>query len=77
MKKIKYREGQEASENFERLAMAVFRAPRVVNPKKQPKQKAAKRRTTSGGNAARTAPSCPVPAAEWWSESASLPVSWA
>lgn len=45
--KAEYKEGKEASENFERLAKAVFRAPK--GPKKQPK-KAAKRRKTHGKN---------------------------
>jgi len=42
--KAEYKEGQEASENFEKLARAVFQAPKT-EPKKQPK-KAAKRRKT-------------------------------
>jgi len=46
--KAEYKEGPEASENFEKLAKAVLRAG---NPKKQPKKKAAKRRKTSGKNA--------------------------
>lgn len=44
--KAEYKEGTEASENFEKLAKAVFQAPNK-KPKKQPK-KAAKRRKTSG-----------------------------
>jgi hypothetical protein len=43
-RKAEYKEGPEASENFERLAKAVLRAG---NPKKQPK-KAAKRRKAGG-----------------------------
>ncbi len=34
----KYHEGPKAGENFERLARAVLQAPRVANPKKQPKK---------------------------------------
>jgi len=47
MKKHEYHEGQQAGENFERLARAVFQAPKAVTPKKQPK-KAAKCRKSSG-----------------------------
>jgi hypothetical protein len=47
--KAEYKEGQEASENFERLARAVFQAPKK-EPKKQPKKKAAKRRKPSGSD---------------------------
>jgi hypothetical protein len=36
--KHEYHEGPKAGENFERLARAVFQAPKVVNPKKQPKK---------------------------------------
>jgi hypothetical protein len=45
--KAEYKEGAEASENFEKLARAVFQAPKIERPKKQPK-KSAKRRKTSG-----------------------------
>ena len=48
--KAEYKEGQEASENFEKLARAVFRAPSTKAPKKQPKKKAAKRRKPSGSD---------------------------
>jgi hypothetical protein len=47
--KAEYKEGQEASENFERLAKAVFQAPKT-EPKKQPKKKATSRRKTSGSD---------------------------
>jgi hypothetical protein len=47
-RKAEFIEGEKASENFERLARAVFQAPRVANPKKQPNKKAAKRHITSG-----------------------------
>jgi hypothetical protein len=33
--KHEYHEGPKAGENFERLARAVFQAPKVANPKKQ------------------------------------------
>ena len=48
--KAEYKEGPEASENFEKLAKAVFRVPKTVNPKKQPKKKTASRRKTSGSD---------------------------
>ena len=48
-KPAEYKEGPEARENFERLARAVFKAPKKVL-KKQPKK--AKRRKTSGKNEA-------------------------
>jgi hypothetical protein len=41
-----YTEGHEAHENFKQLARAVFQAPRVENPKKQPKKTT--RRKASG-----------------------------
>jgi hypothetical protein len=47
--KAEYKEGQEASENFEKLARAVFQAPSTKAPKKQPK-KAVKRRKSSGSD---------------------------
>ncbi len=47
-KQYEYKEGPEASKNFEKLAKAVFRAPNK-KPKKQPK-KAVKRRKPSGKN---------------------------
>lgn len=36
--KHEYHEGKQAGENFEKLARAVFQAPRVANPKRQPKK---------------------------------------
>lgn len=35
--KHEYHEGVKAGENFQKLAQAVFRAPKVANPKRQPK----------------------------------------
>jgi hypothetical protein len=52
--KAEYKEGPEASENFERLATAVFQAPKK-EPKKQPK-KAAKRPSHPAVTRARTFP---------------------
>ena len=49
--KAEYKEGPEASENFERLAKAVFQAPRAdrnAQKKRQPKKATA--RKTSGKN---------------------------
>jgi len=37
--KHEYHEGPKAGENFEQLVKAVFRAPKVEAPKKQPKTK--------------------------------------
>jgi hypothetical protein len=37
--KHEYHEGPKAGENFEQLARAVFRAPKVAVAKKQPKAK--------------------------------------
>jgi len=37
--KHEYHEGPKAGENFQKLAKAVFQAPKVANPKKQPKAK--------------------------------------
>jgi hypothetical protein len=34
--KHEYHEGPKAGENFEKLARAVFQAPKVVVPRKQP-----------------------------------------
>jgi hypothetical protein len=48
--KAEYKEGREASENFERLARAVFQAPNTKELKKQPKKKAVKRRKPSGSD---------------------------
>jgi hypothetical protein len=36
-----YHEGMTAGENFKKLATAVFKAPKVANPKRQPKAKPA------------------------------------
>jgi len=47
--KAEYKEGPKASENFEKLARAVFQAPKT-EPKKQPKKKAASRRKMSGSD---------------------------
>jgi hypothetical protein len=43
-----YTEGHKAGENFEQLARAVFQAPKVENPKKQPK-KATHRKPSGSG----------------------------
>jgi hypothetical protein len=48
--KAEYKEGAEASENFEKLARAVFQTPNKKSSKKQPKKKAAKRRKSSGSD---------------------------
>ena len=47
--KPEYHEGSKAGENFEELARAVFKAPKIVAAKKQPKAKP-KRRKTSGSD---------------------------
>lgn len=39
--KHEYHEGPKAGENFKKLATAVFKAPKVANPKRQPKAKPA------------------------------------
>jgi hypothetical protein len=44
--KHEYHEGPKAGENFEQLARAVFQAPKVAVPKKQPKVKPKRRKTT-------------------------------
>jgi hypothetical protein len=44
--KHEYHEGVKAGENFEQLARAVFQAPKVAVPKKQPKVKPKRRKTT-------------------------------
>jgi len=44
--KPEYHEGPKAGEKFEQLARAVFKAPKVVVAKKQPKKKATRRKTT-------------------------------
>jgi len=46
LKPREYQEGPKAGENFERLARAVFQAPKVAVPKKQPKAKPKHRKTT-------------------------------
>jgi len=43
--KHEYHEGPKAGENFEKLARAVFQAPKAANPKKQPKAKPTRRKT--------------------------------
>ena len=47
--KHEYHEGPKVGENFEQLARAVFQAPKIVVPKKQPKVKP-KHRKTSGSD---------------------------
>jgi hypothetical protein len=49
MAKHEYHEGTKAAEAFERLARAVFKAPKVSVVKKQPKVKP-KRHKTSGSD---------------------------
>jgi hypothetical protein len=44
--KHEYHEGPKAGENFERLARAVLQAPKVENPKRQPRAKPKRRKTT-------------------------------
>jgi hypothetical protein len=47
MKKAEYKEGPEARENFERLAKAVFQAPKIKAgepPKPTPRKKSGKKR---------------------------------
>jgi hypothetical protein len=44
--KREYHEGPKAGENFEQLARAVFQAPKFAVPKKQPKAKPTRRKTT-------------------------------
>ena len=43
--KHEYHEGPRGGENFEQLARAVFQAPKVAVPKKQPKAKPRHRKT--------------------------------
>jgi len=43
--KHEYHEGPQAGENFKNLARAVFQTPKVEVPKKQPKKKAARKKT--------------------------------
>ena len=47
--KHEYHEGPKAGENFVKLARAVFQAPKVAVPKKQPKAKP-KHRKTNGSD---------------------------
>lgn len=44
--KHEYHEGPKAGENFERFTRAVLQAPKVAVPKKQPKVKPTRRKTT-------------------------------
>jgi hypothetical protein len=44
-----YHEGPEAAKGFEQLARAVFQAPRVAVPKKQPHAKSKRHKTTDSG----------------------------
>lgn len=43
-----YTEGREAGDNFEQLARAVFKAPPVEKPKKQPKKTTHRKPSGSG-----------------------------
>jgi hypothetical protein len=43
--KHEYHEGPKAGERFQDLARAVFKAPKVVVAKKQPKKKPTRRKT--------------------------------
>jgi hypothetical protein len=45
--KHEYHEGPKAGENFERLARAVFQAPKVANPKKQTRKPTRRKKTGS------------------------------
>ena len=47
MMKHEYHEGPKAGENFQKLARAVFQAPKVAVPKKQPKAKPTARKSTA------------------------------
>jgi len=44
--KHEYHEGPKAGENLEQLAQAVFRAPKVAVPKRQPKAKPKRHKAT-------------------------------
>ena len=44
--KHEYHEGPKAGENFVNLARAVFQTPKVEVPKKQPKAKPVRRKST-------------------------------
>jgi len=72
--KAEYKEGPEASENFERALTKIFQAPKK-KAGKQPKNATA--RKTHDKHKGWNGSSCPVPAAGWWSASTCLPVSWA
>ncbi|MDQ1453958.1 MAG: hypothetical protein QOK38_3824 [Acidobacteriaceae bacterium] len=45
--KHEYHEGLKAGDNFEKLARAVFQAPKVAVPKKQPKKPTRRKKTGS------------------------------
>jgi len=45
--KHEYHEGPKAGENFERLARAVFQAPKVANSKQQPRKPIRRKKTGS------------------------------
>jgi hypothetical protein len=45
--KHEYHEGKQAGENFEKLARAVFQAPKVANPKRQPQKPTRRKKTGS------------------------------
>jgi hypothetical protein len=45
--KHEYHEGPKAGENFERLARAVFQAPKMANPKKQPRKPTIRKKSGS------------------------------
>jgi len=49
--KAEYKEGLEASENFVRLARAIFRTKKTAVPKKQPKKMVRPRKTSGSGKA--------------------------
>lgn len=46
--KHEYHEGPKAGENFEKLARAVFKAPKVAVAKKQPKKATRRKKNGSG-----------------------------
>jgi hypothetical protein len=63
--KHEYHEVPKARENFQKLARAVFKAPKVTVAKKQPKPKRRKKRTVATG--ARTVPLAPsLPTGTTW-----------
>jgi hypothetical protein len=45
--KHEYHEGPKAGENFEKMARAVFQAPKVAAQKKQPKKATRRKKTGS------------------------------